>query len=169
MGADIYHPHKKVSDEEIEPILQDLTDELVGPSMAVKDVKYYKVPFEQAVELVKNRQVICRAGGEIYSSLLIRKTNRKKTQNKQTKDAYVPEDDFSSILAARFRAQLNESLTITSKYVEQVITKNENINFLKDLPGQYVGTDYSVTKNDAVDPTQIDAVKKKKSVLNVTL
>jgi len=31
---------------------------------------------------------------------------------------------------------------------------------LKDLPGQYVGTDYSVTKNDAVDINQIDSVKK---------
>eukprot|EP01116_Phalansterium_solitarium_P005100 TRINITY_DN1640_c0_g2_i6.p1 TRINITY_DN1640_c0_g2~~TRINITY_DN1640_c0_g2_i6.p1 ORF type:complete len:487 (-),score=145.77 TRINITY_DN1640_c0_g2_i6:138-1550(-) len=101
-------------DEELSSLLQDLS-----PTGRL-DPPYFKVEFEKALELVKHRKVLLRDGW-----------------------AYVPRSEFASIIAARYRAHLADSLAAAFKAHSSVLDKFDSIApILSDLSTQYLGQDY---------------------------
>jgi len=82
--------------------------------------EHFKVPFEEVVDLVRQRRVFCRAGF-----------------------AYVPQTDLVSIVATRVRAHLSKQLSLHARVWPSLREEEQErlSGFLENLATQYVGTD----------------------------
>mmetsp|Transcript_3262 Transcript_3262/g.7999 ORF Transcript_3262/g.7999 Transcript_3262/m.7999 type:complete len:523 (+) Transcript_3262:26-1594(+) len=96
---------------------------------------YFKVAFEEALELIKTRRVYIEAG---Y--------------------AYVPKSDIASIIVGAFRAQLSGALTATSKALPSLEEDTRLLPMLTNLSKQYLGSEYGNTGNKAVEAVTAAAV-----------
>jgi DNA primase large subunit len=102
---------------------------------------YYRIPFEQASELVQLRRVYLQRGF-----------------------AYVHEDDLVSIIMAQYRQTLIRALEHAFRTLPQ--HKDERIDpLLTVIPKQYIGKDYSQTNNSKgkhkVTINDIDALARR--------
>lgn len=102
----------------------------------VKRTDYFKVNFEEALDLVKHRRVFISRGF-----------------------AYVPRSDLLSIIAGAFRLQLSMALTLTSKALPQLEEDSRLLPMLGNLSKQYLGTEYGTkTKTNAVTAADVPAL-----------
>lgn len=97
------------------------------------ELRFYKVPFTQALDLVANRSVLLSFG---Y--------------------AYVPTAKLVSIIVARFRMNLSKELISAANMFQHVSADPRIGQLLKNMNKQYVGKDYS--KADGVDRLTPDKV-----------
>ncbi|XP_005100037.1 DNA primase large subunit [Aplysia californica] len=130
--------YKPVSTEERDSVVKELdgTDHLTNTT----DLEYYKVPFTEALDLVRGRKVFLRAGF-----------------------AYVPRDDLVSILLSVFRVQLSHALAITARALPGMEEDGRLLPMLCGLSKRYLGQDYSVKKQNVgvVTADMIDMLSKK--------
>ncbi|KNC50933.1 DNA primase large subunit [Thecamonas trahens ATCC 50062] len=111
----------------------------VGGGIRLTAGSYFKVPFEQAIELVQRRQVFVNGGW-----------------------AYVRRKDMVAIVVAEFRSRLSRSLAVASKALPQLSEDERVVPLLTNLSRQYLGPDYSKTKVEgAISLDQIDTLAKR--------
>lgn len=88
-NASLFISCKKISDEEKKKILLKLIHAAPFSGNKVDALEYYRVPFTDALDLVRQRKVYLHAG---Y--------------------AYVPNDELVSIVTAMFRSHLSLAMTV---------------------------------------------------------
>ncbi len=101
-----------------------------------KNEKFYKVPWKQAVDLFRGRQVLLRAGF-----------------------AYVPEDKITAIAENRFSVYLKLALLAASKNVYALSEGDERLKpILNKMAKAYAGPDFGAKKGVVGDirPENID-------------
>ncbi len=118
-------PHEGVSEEELSRLptlyLKDLLHRVpfADPAQTV----YYKVPFEDAIDLLRDRRVLLRQGF-----------------------AYVSRTNLSAIIAARFRANLGLHLAQTCRATAQMRQDVRVVPLINMLSKQYITPSYKATK-----------------------
>ncbi|XP_074531963.1 DNA primase large subunit [Halichoeres trimaculatus] len=121
-----------------------LVDKLVNSSYAVsgitvEDQDFYKVPFQDALDLVRTRKVYLKAG---Y--------------------AYIPHQDIVTIVLNDFRTRLSKALALTARSLPAVQSDERLQPLLNHLSHAYVGQDYSIQKNvGKISLEQIDSLSGK--------
>ena len=93
-----------------------------GVVESVDSTEHYKVPFEEGIDLVRQRRVLIRNGL-----------------------AYVPESDLVSIVSHKVRGFLSKQLSNMARQWPAVRDEEAErlAAFLEALPQQYIGEDYS--------------------------
>ncbi|RUS79036.1 hypothetical protein EGW08_013193 [Elysia chlorotica] len=121
---------------------ESIKSQLDGPDhfSNMDGVEFYKVPFTEALDLVRNRKVFLQKGF-----------------------AFVPQDDLVSILLSVFRTQLSHALTVTSRALPSMEEDGRLLPMLSGLSKRYLGQDYSVRKTNvgAITADMIDMLSKK--------
>lgn len=123
---------------------RDLQDKLVSSSYAVSGITlenhdFYKVPFQDALDLVRTRKVYLKAG---Y--------------------AYIPHQDIVTIVLNDFRTRLSKALALTARSLPAVHSDERLQPLLNHLSHAYVGQDYSIQKNvGKISLEQIDSLSGK--------
>uniref|UniRef100_A0A8C4WXV5 DNA primase large subunit n=1 Tax=Eptatretus burgeri TaxID=7764 RepID=A0A8C4WXV5_EPTBU len=106
----------------------ELKTQLINSTFGMKELfdtqDFYKVPFTDALDLVRGRKIFLRHGL-----------------------AYIPHNDLVSIVLNDFRTSLSRALAVTARGLP-VIQEDERLQpLLKHLSYAYIGQDYSVQKN----------------------
>uniref|UniRef100_A0A3B4A007 DNA primase large subunit n=1 Tax=Periophthalmus magnuspinnatus TaxID=409849 RepID=A0A3B4A007_9GOBI len=123
---------------------QTLMDKLVNSSYAgsgtkVEDQDIYKVPFQDALDLVRTRKVYLKAG---Y--------------------VYIPHQDIVTIVLNDFRTRLSKAMALTARSLPIVHSDERLQPLLSHLSHAYVGQDYSIQKNvGKISLDQIDSLSGK--------
>ncbi|XP_017320524.1 DNA primase large subunit [Ictalurus punctatus] len=108
-----------------------------GTTVAEQD--FYKVPFQDALDLVRTRKVYLKGG---Y--------------------AYIPHQDIVTIVLNDFRTRLSKALALTARSLPAVQSDERLQPLLNHLSHAYVGQDYSIQKNiGKVSLEQIDPLSAK--------
>ncbi|XP_046691816.1 DNA primase large subunit [Silurus meridionalis] len=122
----------------------NLKDQLINSSYAVSGITileqdFYKVPFQDALDLVRTRKVFLKGG---Y--------------------AYIPHQDIVAIVLNDFRTKLSKALALTARSLPAVQSDERLQPLLNHLSHAYVGQDYSIQKNiGKVSLEQIDPLSSK--------
>ncbi|GIY50609.1 DNA primase large subunit [Caerostris darwini] len=131
--------YQPIEDEEKERLIDFLYLGFNHSVQKVQLTKFYKVPFIEVLDLVKNRKVFLEEG---Y--------------------AYIPEDDLIITVLSAYRSHLSHALAITSRALPQ-LEETHLISMLSTLHQRYIGTDYTNKKSNfsgEVSPDQIDSLSK---------
>ncbi|XP_077438264.1 DNA primase large subunit [Vanacampus margaritifer] len=121
-----------------------LQDKLVNSSygvsgITVEDQDFYKVPFQDALDLVRTRKVYLKAG---Y--------------------VYIPHQDIVTIVLNDFRTGLSKALALTARSLPAVHSDERLQPLLNHLSHSYLGQDYSIQKNvGKISLEQIDSLSGK--------
>uniref|UniRef100_A0A8C7WMW1 DNA primase large subunit n=1 Tax=Oryzias sinensis TaxID=183150 RepID=A0A8C7WMW1_9TELE len=121
----------------------ELSDKLLMSSYSVSGVtveklEFYKVPFQDALDLVRSRKVYLKAGF-----------------------AFVPQQDIVTIVLNDFRTRLSKALALTARSLPAVHSDERLHPLLNHLSHAYLGQDYSIQKNvGKISLEQIDSVRK---------
>ncbi|KAM9804335.1 DNA primase large subunit [Neosynchiropus ocellatus] len=121
-----------------------LKDKLVNSSYTVSGITvegqdFYKVPFQDALDLVRTRKVYLKAG---Y--------------------VYIPHQDIVTIVLNDFRTRLSKALALTARSLPAVHSDERLQPLLNHLSHAYVGQDYSIQKNvGKISLEQIDSLSGK--------
>nr|XP_057915095.1 DNA primase large subunit [Doryrhamphus excisus] len=121
-----------------------LQEKLVNSSysvsgVTVEDQDFYKVPFQDALDLVRTRKVYLKAG---Y--------------------VYIPHQDIVTIVLNDFRTRLSKALALTARSLPAVHSDERLQPLLKHLSNAYLGQDYSIQKNvGKISLEQIDSLSGK--------
>ncbi|XP_076056994.1 DNA primase subunit 2 [Oratosquilla oratoria] len=97
----------------------------VGSGDRLEGRTFYKVPFTEALELVRTRKVFLKKGF-----------------------AYVPDTDLVALVTAAFRTSLSHALAVTSRALPQVEDDERLIRLLYDFDKRYTGNDYNQQKKE---------------------
>ncbi|KAI1894728.1 hypothetical protein AGOR_G00118740 [Albula goreensis] len=129
-----------ISPDEKEGLMEKLVSSTYTVSGAtVKEQDFYKVPFQDALDLVRLRKVFLRQG---Y--------------------AYIPHQDIVTIVLNDFRTRLSKALALTARSLPVVQSDERLQPLLSHLSHAYVGQDYSIQKNiGKVSLEQIDPLSAK--------
>ncbi|XP_068613145.1 DNA primase large subunit-like [Brachionichthys hirsutus] len=123
---------------------KSLRDELINSSygvsgITVEDQDFYKVPFQDALDLLRTRKAYLKAG---Y--------------------VYIPHQDIVAIVLNDFRMRLSKALTLTARSLPAVHSDERLQPLLNHLSHAYVGQDYSIQKNvGKISLEQIDLLAGK--------
>ncbi|KAM4599238.1 DNA primase large subunit isoform 1-T1 [Fundulus diaphanus] len=122
---------------------EQLKDELLNSSHSVSGVSlesdFYKVPFQDALDLVRTRKVYLREG---Y--------------------AYIPQSEIVAIVLNDFRTRLSKALALTARSLPAVHSDERLQPLLNHLSHSYFGQDYSGQKNvGKISLEQIDSLAGK--------
>lgn len=123
---------------------EDLQEKLIHSSYAVSGITveqqdFYKVPFQDALDLVRTRKVFLKAG---Y--------------------VYIPHQDIVTIVLNDFRTRLSKALALTARSLPIVHSDERLQPLLSHLSHAYVGQDYSIQKNvGKISLDQIDSLSGK--------
>ncbi|KAM4729447.1 DNA primase large subunit isoform 1-T2 [Anableps anableps] len=121
-----------------------LKEKLLNSSYAISGAKleeldFYKVPFQDALDLVRTRKVYLKEG---Y--------------------AYIPPNDIVTIVLNDFRTRLSKALALTARSLPAVHSDERLQPLLNHLSHSYLGQDYSVQKNvGKISLEQIDSLAGK--------
>jgi len=132
-----FHP---IQEEEKKKILLKLMNTSSHPSR-VDNTEYYKVPFTDALDLVRQRKVYLQAGF-----------------------AYIPADELVSIITASFRSHLSLAMTLTMRSLPELEDDHRIKRLLSDLDKRYTGQDFNSSQNKktagSVTPDMLDGLSK---------
>uniref|UniRef100_A0A1A8EHR1 DNA primase large subunit n=1 Tax=Nothobranchius kadleci TaxID=1051664 RepID=A0A1A8EHR1_NOTKA len=123
---------------------KELKEKLVSSTYAVsgitvEDQDFYKVPFQDALDLVRTRKVYLKEG---Y--------------------AYIPHQDIVTIVLNDFRTRLSKALALTARSLPAVHSDERLQPLLNHLSHAYLGQDYSIQKNvGKISLEQIDSLSGK--------
>ncbi|XP_061141811.1 DNA primase large subunit [Syngnathus typhle] len=121
-----------------------LQDKLVNSSYGVsgttvEEQDFYKVPFQDALDLVRTRKVYLKSG---Y--------------------VYIPQQDIVTIVLNDFRTGLSKALALTARSLPAVHSDERLQPLLNHLSHSYLGQDYSIQKNvGKISLEQIDSLSGK--------
>uniref|UniRef100_A0A6Q2WZJ1 DNA primase large subunit n=1 Tax=Esox lucius TaxID=8010 RepID=A0A6Q2WZJ1_ESOLU len=107
----------------------NLAEKLINSSFAVsgitvEDQDFYKVPFQDALDLVRTRKVYLKEGF-----------------------VYVPHMEIVTIVLNDFRTRLSKALALTARSLPAVQSDERLQPLLNHLSHAYVGQDYSIQKS----------------------
>uniref|UniRef100_A0A8D0BYW3 DNA primase large subunit n=1 Tax=Salvator merianae TaxID=96440 RepID=A0A8D0BYW3_SALMN len=123
--------------QSVSELLRNSTSGLGG--VKVEECVFYKVRFEDAWDLVRVKRVYFQRG---Y--------------------AYVPQQDFLTIVLNHYRAKLSKALALSARSLPVVQSDERLQPLLSHLSHAYVGPDYSTEKNTGkISLEQIDALSIK--------
>ncbi|PRP88219.1 hypothetical protein PROFUN_04042 [Planoprotostelium fungivorum] len=129
------HHYRLVTTQEREPFQKNLKS-LFG------EKPVYKLPFEQALDLLRQKKVLLHNG-----------------------DCFVSKDDFASILVAAFKNDLHDALAVFYKAQANILNQNDTIApFVEHVGTMYFGSDYGVDstkRSGQVKPADIDMLDKR--------
>ncbi|XP_051880584.1 DNA primase large subunit [Pristis pectinata] len=128
-----------IEQEEKERLSSKLQSSAGQSSVIIDDQIFYKVPFTDALELVRTRKAYIK-GGLVY----------------------IPHPEIVIIILNEFRKRLSKSLALTSRSLP-VIQSDERLQpLLSHLSYAYVGQDYSVQRNvGKISLDQLDSLATK--------
>lgn len=127
-----------ISDDEKKSMTGDLINS-TARNITLETTNVYKVLFQQVLDLVKGRKVYVKAGF-----------------------AYVPHQDFISILTSIFRSKLSHALSICAANISNLESDERLARILKGLHTSYTGNDFSVKDaKDHVPLSALDALSQK--------
>merc|ERR1712083_1143706 len=99
----------------------------------------YKVPWTEAVDLVRARRVLVKGGM-----------------------AYIPSSELLSLVMGVFRAKLSHNLVLTCRALPVLEDDTRLVNMVQNLDKRYTGEDYSANKTAGrVMPNEIDPLSKR--------
>lgn len=128
-----YSPIHSSEKEELKEHLRCSTASI--SSSTVDTFDFYKVPFIEVLDLVRNRKVYLSSGF-----------------------AYIPSPDLVSVLMSLFRANLSHALTLTFRHLA-VVEQDERIYpLLRGLHHSYTGEEYLAKKDG--DDIQVEDLDK---------
>ncbi|XP_054718625.1 LOW QUALITY PROTEIN: DNA primase large subunit-like [Uloborus diversus] len=127
--------YKPIDDSEKNSILENLCVGYCNSIAKVRSTNFYKVPFVEVLDLVKNRKVYLKKG---Y--------------------AYITEDDLVVTVVSAYRAHLSHALAVTCRALPQLDEDTRLINMLQTLHQRYIGTDYSNRKTEFVGDVSLEAI-----------
>ncbi|CAG09433.1 unnamed protein product, partial [Tetraodon nigroviridis] len=129
-----------ISAEEKSSLQRELIESSYGLSgITVEQQDFYRVPFQDALDLVRARKVYLKAG---Y--------------------AYIPHQDIVTIVLNDFRTRLSKALALTARSLPAVHSDERLQPLLTHLSHAYVGQDYSVQKNvGRISLEQVDSLSGK--------
>lgn len=132
--------YEPMSPEEKNSLMEKLAAAGNMNASTVDTKEYFKVPFTEALDLVSRRKVYIQKG-----------------------QAYVPYDDMISILIAVYRTHLSQALAVTARALPHLEEDERLLPMLVGLSKRYLGSDYSVKKNNVgqVTADMIDMLAKK--------
>ncbi|XP_052469082.1 DNA primase large subunit isoform X2 [Carassius gibelio] len=132
--------YETVSAEEKTSLKDKLITSSYGLSgITVEEYDFYKVPFQDALDLVRTRKVYLLAG-----------------------NAYIPHHEIVTIVLNDFRTRLSKALAMTARSLPVVQSDERLQPLLSHLSHAYVGQDYSIQKNiGKISLEQIDALSGK--------
>eukprot|EP01114_Cavostelium_apophysatum_P022533 TRINITY_DN8183_c0_g1_i1.p1 TRINITY_DN8183_c0_g1~~TRINITY_DN8183_c0_g1_i1.p1 ORF type:complete len:483 (+),score=120.49 TRINITY_DN8183_c0_g1_i1:63-1511(+) len=117
-----------ISAEEYEELRQELEEVEASSNTGASSTsagevpKYFKVSFEEVLDLVRHRRVFLKGG-----------------------NAYVRDSDYSSIVLSRYRQHLSAALATAYKHFASVTEQNDSIRpILNSLSIRYKASDYNV-------------------------
>ncbi|XP_038057684.1 DNA primase large subunit-like [Patiria miniata] len=115
-----------IPDEEKQQIAKYLCASSYSMSMAmIEHTDFYKVPFTEALDLVRGRKVYLHRGW-----------------------AYVPHNDLVSIILSAFRSHLSQALAVTARSIPHLEEDDRLLPMLNNLSKQYLGQNYSSGKSN---------------------
>lgn len=131
--------YEHISEEQKSQLALQLADSTMKnfSHAKVMTTEFYRVRFVEALDMIKNRKVYVEKG---Y--------------------AYIPSDDFVSVLCSRFRSELNHALNIASKRLPELEIDQRLVLLLKGLHNSYSGNDYTTSKS-AVPIESLDSLSLK--------
>jgi len=101
--------------------------------------KFYKVPWTEAVDLVRVRRVLIRGGM-----------------------AYIPSSELLSLVVGVFRAKLSHNLVLTCRALPVLEEDTRLVNLVTNLDKRYTGEDYGASKTAGrVLPQEVDQLSKR--------
>ncbi|XP_047207779.1 DNA primase large subunit isoform X1 [Girardinichthys multiradiatus] len=107
--------------------------------VTLEEQDFYKVPFQDALDLVRTRKVYLKEG---Y--------------------AYIPHNEIVAIVLNDFRTRLSKALALTARSLPAVHSDERLQPLLNHLSHSYLGQDYSVQKNvGKISLEQIDSLAGK--------
>ncbi|XP_077586270.1 DNA primase large subunit [Stigmatopora nigra] len=121
-----------------------MKDKLINSSycvsgITVEDQDFYRVPFQDALDLVRTRKAYLKAG---Y--------------------VYIPHQDIVTIVLNDFRTRLSKALALTARSLPAVHSDERLQPLLSHLSHSYLGQDYSNQKNvGKISLEQIDSLSGK--------
>ncbi|XP_023651017.1 DNA primase large subunit [Paramormyrops kingsleyae] len=126
-----------IEDADKKALMDKLVHSSYGSSgCSVEQQDFYKVPFQDALDLVRSRKVFLKAG---Y--------------------AYIPHQDIVTIVLNDFRTRLSKALALTARSLPAVQSDERLQPLLTHLSHAYVGQDYSIQKSvGKVSLEQIDSL-----------
>ncbi|KAM6916089.1 DNA primase large subunit [Xenentodon cancila] len=129
-----------ISDKEKEDLRAKLIKSSHGISgVTVENQDIYRVPFQDALDLVRTRKVYLKAGF-----------------------AYIPHQDVVTIVLNDFRTRISKALALTARSLPAVQSDERLQPLLNHLSHAYVGQDYSNQKNvGKISLDQIDSLSGK--------
>ncbi|XP_047460062.1 DNA primase large subunit [Mugil cephalus] len=132
--------YNTISVEEKKAMGEKLINSSYGVSgITVEGQDFYKVPFQDALDLVRTRKVYLKAG---Y--------------------VYIPHQDIVTIVLNDFRTRLSKALALTARSLPAVHSDERLQPLLNHLSHAYVGQDYSMQKNvGKISLEQIDSLAGK--------
>merc|ERR1719187_2316192 len=129
-----FTPISREESAELRRLLLAGTNNLSSDQMEGR--QFFKVPWTDALELVRSRRVLVKGGF-----------------------AYVPDTDLVALAATAFRVQLSQALAQTQRALPQLEDDERLLRLLRDLDKRYTGADYSSTaknKDLRITPELID-------------
>jgi len=100
---------------------------------------FFKVPFTEALELVRSRKVFLKRGL-----------------------AYVPDTELVTLIASVYRTNLSKALAHTCRSLPQLDDDDRLLSLLRDFDRRYTGADFSEAKPSAsITPQMIDGLAAK--------
>lgn len=131
-----------ISNEEFQEERENLINgtHRIGSGDQLEGRAFYKVPFTEALELVRSRRVFLRAGF-----------------------AFVPDTELVTLIAAQYRASLAKALAQTCRALPQLEDDDRLMRLLQDLDRRYTGSDYSSKKagSATITPDMLDTLSAK--------
>ncbi|XP_008428058.1 DNA primase large subunit [Poecilia reticulata] len=132
--------YNTISAEEKDNLREKLTiSSYAASGVKVEEQDFYKVPFQDALDLVRTRKVYLKEG---Y--------------------AYIPHNEIVTIVLNDFRTRLSKALALTARSLPAVHSDERLQPLLNHLSHSYLGQDYSVQKNvGKISLEQIDSLAGK--------
>jgi len=127
--------YEAISTAEKEELQADLMN---GPKRGISghqvaDEDFYKVPWQEAMDLVRSRRVLVRAGF-----------------------AYIPRSELMSLVVGVFRSRLSHNLVLTCRALPVLEEDKRLVNLLQNMDKRYTGEDFGSNKSgDRVAPAQV--------------
>ncbi|KAK3590768.1 hypothetical protein CHS0354_017284 [Potamilus streckersoni] len=115
--------YEPISDTEKNSVQEQLAQAGKVDAGRVNTLEYFKVPFTEALDLVRARRVYLHQGS-----------------------AYVPYEEMVSILLSVYRTKLSQALAVTSRALPHLEEDDRLLPMLCGLSKRYLGQDYSNRK-----------------------
>lgn len=127
-----------LGEAEVDAVKDGLYESTAGNNLVIERLDFYKVPFTEVLDLVRQRRCYVRAGF-----------------------AYVSTKEFISVMATQQDQCIVAGLQSTLRMLPEIETDERLFQLIKTLDSSYTGRDYTVGSADRVPIESLDQLAKK--------